>query len=60
MTTLHIHYYGDLYEIRYQGTLIYSIQKWYDGGRMVRTVGFLNLPKELQNNIVKQMKKKTI
>jgi len=55
--TIHVHYGGDLYEIRYSGTLITDIQKWFAGGHSVRTVAFLNLPEEVKNQIIKQMRK---
>lgn len=55
--TAHIPYLSDLYEVRYTGSTILSIQKWYGGTNQTRQVSFLHLPKELQIKIVTQMRK---
>lgn len=57
-STIHIHHAGDLYEIRHEGTLLTSIQKWYAGGRMVREITFHTLPSEVQQQLIQTIKAK--
>ncbi len=53
---LHIPFQGDLYEIRYEGTILTSIQKWYCKGSMVRDIQFDSLPKEVQQQIINHIR----
>jgi hypothetical protein len=54
---LHIFHDGDLYEVIIEGTIIYSIKKYFDGGKMFRQVGFTNLPQEVKDKIIQGVKK---
>ena len=55
---LHIPHAGDLYEIRYEGTLLTSIRKWYSGGKIVKDISFHSLPTEVQKTIIETIKRK--
>lgn len=55
---LHFEHAGDLYEIRYEGTLLTSIRKWYSGGQMVKDISFHSLPVEVQTKLIETIKRK--
>ena len=58
ITTIHIPYQLDLYEVRYSGTTIYSVQKFYNGGGSGPYMSFKNLQPEVQAKIVKAVQKR--
>lgn len=58
ITTIHILHSLDLYEIRYSGTTIHSIQKFYNGGGSGPYLSFKNLQPDVQDKIVKVIQKK--
>jgi hypothetical protein len=53
---IHILHGGDLYEIRYEGTLLTSIRKWYSGGQRVTDTSFHSLPEEVKKQLILKIK----
>lgn len=56
-TTLHIFHNPDLYEVTFQGTMVYLIQRFPEGSTSGRVVGFANLPDDVKNKIVQAVRK---
>lgn len=55
--TIPIWHDHQLYEITFSGTMVYLIKRYVNPNDVGRVVGFTNLPDDVKNKIVNEIKK---